>query len=296
MSEAGGLGGLALTWREPAQTGQLISEVRRRTARPFYGNFVLHFEPSGLGAALEAGLPIVTFSWGDPDPYIGMVRDAGALLGIQATSKEAAMRMLEHEPDFMIVQGIEAGGHVQSHRPLDDALAEVLAIAGKTPLFAAGGLATGADLARVLKLGARAGIFGSRFVASKESEAHPGYKQELTEVGADQTALTVCFDGDWPGAMHRVLRNSTFTHWESAGCPPNGRRPGERDVLGRTGSGVELFRYDDAMPRRDTIGDWEAMCLYAGTSINGIGSILSAADLVQSMWAEAQIRLNIPTS
>jgi len=288
VSNAGGLGSMALTWRKPDAARELVLEVRGKTDRTFFANFVLHFEPRSLGAALDAGVPMITFSWGDPGPYVADVRSAGALLGLQATSAASALAMLEWQPDFLIVQGTEAGGHVQAHRPLVHTLLEVLGVAGSTPVFAAGGLATGADLARVMRLGAAGGVFGTRFVATLESEAHPGYRSRIVEASSGDTVLTSCFDGDWPYAMHRVLRNSTFDRWEAAGCPRNGLRPGEGDVVGVTASGAQLLRYEDSIPRLDTAGDWEAMALYAGTSVDRIDTIGPAADVVGDIWAQAQ--------
>ena len=288
VCNAGGLGSIALTWRDAYKAQDLIRCVKSLTPKIFFANYVLHFEPRHLGAALDAGVPMITFSWGDPSKYVADVRSAGALLGLQATSAASAQAMLEFEPDFLIAQGIEAGGHVQAHWPLDQALAEVVRVAGSMQVLAAGGLATGADLARVMGLGAAGGVFGTRFVATYESEAHPSYRERLVEARAEDTVLTTCFDGDWPYAAHRVLRNSTFERWETAGCPSHDLRPGEGEVVGLTTSGTQVFRYDDTMPRADTSGDWEAMALYAGTSVDGIGSVSSATEVVAEIWTEAR--------
>ena len=65
VSNAGALGMVTLTWS--ADTGAVVRETAALTGRPFGGNFVLtedHHRP--LDAALEAGLRIVSFMWGDP--------------------------------------------------------------------------------------------------------------------------------------------------------------------------------------------------------------------------------------
>ena len=234
---------------------------------------------------------MVTFSFGDPAAYIPMIHAHGAKFGIQVTSRESALRMLRHQPDFLIVQGVEAGGHVQAHRSVMEGLEEVTAVVGDTPVLAAGGLASGEDLAAVIQAGASGGVFGTRFVASMESEAHLSYKRAITEATSRDTALTNCFDGDWPQCYHRVLRNSTFRTWEAAGCPIKTLAPGMGDVVATSAAGTPLPRYDDALPRFDTVGNHEAMALYAGTSVDQISSILPAGEIVREIWNEAKSHL-----
>src|ERR1051326_4436087 len=65
VSKAGGMGSMALTWTEPEVAAEQIRQVRSQTAKPFLVNFALAFPPLALDASLEAGAPIVTFSWGD---------------------------------------------------------------------------------------------------------------------------------------------------------------------------------------------------------------------------------------
>ena len=116
VSEAGGMGALALTWRTAPEARDAIAEVRARTKRPFQANFVLAFDTPTLDAALEAGVDVVTFSWGLPRREIAAVRAAGAHCGIQVTTVDGAHRALDLEPDFLICQGHEAGGHIQATR------------------------------------------------------------------------------------------------------------------------------------------------------------------------------------
>jgi NAD(P)H-dependent flavin oxidoreductase YrpB (nitropropane dioxygenase family) len=194
--------------------------------------------------------------------------------------------------DFVICQGQEAGGHVQSSTPLSLLLPKVLSvIGGDLPVAAAGGLATGADIAGVLRLGANAAMLGTRFVATQESSAHPDYKRRLLEAGEGQTALTICFDGGWPNALHRVLRNSTLEAWEAAGSPLPGQRPGEGDEIGRNSAGNIIRRYDDVAPRPGMTGTIEAMALYAGTGVAKAKDLPSAGELVRRLWHEVEIEL-----
>lgn len=286
VSNAGGLGSLALTWTNPLGAAALIANFRRRSARPLCANFVLAFEPVGLNNVLEAGVPVISFSWGLPGPLVKRVRSFGALVGVQVGSAEGAKRALEEGCDFLIAQGVEAGGHVQSSTALPELLPMIVELAQHTPVIAAGGLVDGADIAAVLRLGASGAMLGTRFVASNESRAHQDYKNALVDAQAKDTVLTGCFDGGWPHAQHRVLRNSTFTSWEAEGCLPAGRRPGEGDLISARND-VTIIRYEDVPPDRDMSGDVLACCLYAGCGVGKIKSIEAAGVLVRGLWREA---------
>lgn len=288
VSEGGGLGALALTWSAPAEARRLVESFRTKTGRPFQINFVLAFETKSLAAALEAGARIVTFSWGLPDSEVSLVRSFAARVGIQATSSDGARRAVDLGADFLICQGIEAGGHVQGTQSLWNVRPGILEVAQAVPVIAAGGIGNGQTIARALAMGASGAMLGTRFVATRESPAHEFYKRRLVEAGANDTALTVCFNGGWPQAAHRVLRNSTLESWEAAGCPPVGRRPGEGERIARDPAGHEFHRYDDAPPHAAMTGNPEAMCLYAGTSCDSIVDIPPASELVERLWRECE--------
>jgi nitronate monooxygenase len=288
VSNAGGIGCLALTWTDAEIAAKLVAAVKARTQAPFVANFVLSFNPTALPAALETGVPIVTFSWGLPGPLVKTVHSYGSAVGIQVGSVDGARRALDEGCDFVICQGIEAGGHVQSSMPLRTLLPAVVAEAKGVPVVAAGGLADGADIAEVMSLGASAAMLGTRFVASTESYAHPAYKAALLSADADDTALTGCFDGGWPYALHRVLRNTTLKNWEASGCAPSGSRPGEGDVVAQEKSGKPVRRYDDTPPNVEMEGDVLSCCLYAGTGVKKIAELRSADALVKELWRDAE--------
>ena len=292
VSSAGAMGALALTWTDPETARAHVSAVRRATPNPFLVNFALAFPPASLPAALDAGAPIVSFSWGDPTPHITMVARAGARVGVQVTGAAGARRAVEMGADFVICQGVEAGGHVQSSAPLIDILASVICAAKGLPVIAAGGISDAVGIANVLRLGASGAMLGTRFVATRESRAHEDYKQQIVRAKRDDTALTVCFEGGWPNATHRVLRNDTLVTWEAFGCPPVGNRPGEGDVVGRSQTGEAIMRYEDTAPRVGMTGRIEDMCLYAGQGVDGITDVPAAGELVHRLWRDASQSLS----
>lgn len=285
VAQGGGMGSIAMTWTDP-EVGLASAAVLRARNVPFFFNFVLRFGADCPSRYVGVGLPAVTLSWGIDADLITRLKAGGTRVGVQVGSAKGAAAAIAAGADFLIAQGIEAGGHVQSSTPLARLLDDTIAIAGRLPVIAAGGISTGADIARAMKAGAHGVMMGTRFVASDESLAHPAYKQALVAATAEETVYTNCFDIGWPYAMSRVLRNSSFEMWEAAGNPAAPDRPGEGDVIFRSGSD-SLVRYCDTSPAQGAEGDLLAGCLYAGTSVTGISDIRPAAEIVTSLWAEA---------
>jgi len=288
VSTAGGMGAMGLTWHTPEAARDDVSKVRASTKRMFVVNYVLAFKPESLAAALEAGAPIVQFSWGMPTKkMVFAVRAAGAKLGVQVTSAESARTALDLGADYLVCQGTEAGGHVQATRELYDALARVLEEAKQTPVVASGGIGNGQAIRKALLAGASAAMLGTRFVATKESFAHPEYKNAIIQAHAQDTALTTCFQDGWPNAPHRVLRNRTFVMWDAAGCPPSGQRPGEGDVIGTRPDGTKVTRYS-GLALRGFEGAVTDCALYAGLGVDSVKDLPAAGELVERLWKEYQ--------
>jgi nitronate monooxygenase len=170
--------------------------------------------------------------------------------------------------DGLIVQGLEAGGHVQGSSPTLELVREVRGLV-RLPIVAAGGIADLIAVRRAMDAGADAVASGTAFLAAHEANVHPRYLDRLIGADAADTVLTSLFDGGWPDAAHRVIRNETFSRWESAGRPAPGARPGEGEHVA-TRNSKPIVRYDDAQPTRETSGQIDAMAMYAGTSVSSV--------------------------
>ncbi len=290
VCKAGAMGSMALTRASPEEATERVKKVLAATSAPFAVNYILAFEPRSLAAALDARAPVIQFSWGIPESQIvALVHGAGAKVGVQVASSDGARAALDAGADYLVCQGTEAGGHVQASSSLLEILPSVLTEAHGKPVFAAGGIADGAGIKRVLEAGASGASLGTRFVATQESYAHPDYKQALIKADASDTVLTVCFEGGWPNAPHRTLRNATFRRWEAAGCPPSGKRPGEGDILARRPDGSSVLRYAAFSPSKTIAGDRITECaLHAGLGVGQVKDIPPAGDLVRRLWIECE--------
>lgn len=286
VSEAGGLGGMGFTWLPEDVARDYVKRTKALTKKPFAIGYVLEFEPRTLGIALEAGAPVVQFSWGTPTAaQVAFVRSFGAKVGMQICNLTGALQAFDLGVDYISCQGQEAGGHVQAQSSWRETLGPIIARAGDTPVLVAGGLADGKALREALSLGASGGVFGTRFVATRESAAYPEYKKRLVDGTPSETSLTVCFDGGWNNALHRVLRNATLDNWAAAGAKSAGKRPGEGDIVARLGS-REFPRYLTPPPSVGMTGSPMDMPLYSGLGVGSIHDIPAAGDLVRRIWGE----------
>jgi len=292
VCDAGGLGMQGVSWHEPGAMVKEIAAIRQRTARPFAVNLALQWDQHRrLAQCLDAGAPVVSLFWGDPTGYFARLRTAKVKTIVTVGSADEAKRAADLGADVICAQGFEAGGHVWSKVGTMVLLPAVVDAVAPLPVIAAGGIADGRGLAAVLALGGAGAWIGTRFLATPEAYTHEEWKRRIVAARETDTVYTELFDLDWPKAPHRVLRNSTYDRWESAGRPPSGQRPGEGEPVARQSDGTVLLRYSDSGPAPGASGDIEATCLYAGQSAGLVRDILPADRLVKRIVAEAEAAL-----
>ncbi len=287
VSEAGGLGTIAVAGA--ATIRRELAAARALTGRPLAVNVLLPFARRDWFAAAAEADAVVTF-WGRPrrrTPGVWL-HQCGSVAEARAAHAAGA--------DAVIVQGVEAGGHVRGATPALELLEQAhAALPTDYPLWLAGGIAERGDLRQALDAGAEAVVAGTRFLLSEESRAHPEYRRRL--LGAKSTILTELFGAGWP-APHRVVANAATERW--LGGDPRGpwlnrslnrllaptaryvpagvqgrmaraQRPGSRllSPLGPTDDGPANLL--DAGP------------LYAGETVARIAELKPAAELVRAL-------------
>jgi NAD(P)H-dependent flavin oxidoreductase YrpB (nitropropane dioxygenase family) len=291
VSEAGGLGTIALVQFPPDLARAEVRRARTRTRRPLAVNFLLPMlDPAALDAVLEEDIQVVTFFWGDVGPWVARVHAAGACVVVQVGSVDEAAAAADAGADAVIAQGVEAGGHVRGTTSMIVLVPLVVDRVAPLPVLAAGGIGDARGIAAALAVGAEGAVLGTRFVLTPEVGAHPRYQQAIAAARPDDTCLTTEFDVEWPDAPHRVLRLS-LAAWEAAGRPPRGERPGEGESIGTLAFGpmrIPLQRYTAVAPARGFTGDVEALPFYAGQSCGLAHDVEPAGALVRRLGTEAE--------
>jgi nitronate monooxygenase len=286
VSEAGGVGNVACTWRSSEQLDALLRRMNQLTSRPYGANFVLDFPiDEKLAVALAHQVPIVSFFWGDAGRYVTQVKAAGAL-AIQVVGSIAdAERAAAAGFDLIVAQGHEAGGHVRGQLSLFALLPQVVDVVAPLPVLAAGGIADRRGVSAALALGAAGVWVGTRFLAAEEANIHPAYRGRVLASSGDDSVYSDVFDIGWPNAPARSLRNTTISRWEAAGRPCKPHRPGEGDVVAHRADGSGVTRYYFSAPTRDIMGNAEAMALYAGEAVGLVSANKRAAAIVDELAA-----------
>ena len=294
VSNAGGLGTVAVTWRDFEATRDVVETVRNRTDDPFAVNLVLaeearaHPTDDHLDVCIDAGAPLVSFSFGDPSPYVERVHEAGADVLATVGSADEARAAVEAGIDVVVAQGWEAGGHVQSDVATTALVPRVADVTPEqVPVVAAGGVADGRGLAAVLALGADGAWLGTRFVATEEANAHERYRSAVVDGAADGTVRGTPFPKGWRDQPHRTLESPATERWTAAGRPPLDERDDADAVVARTTTGESLERYVDLPPLSDVEGRIEELPHYAGQSVGGVDSVEPAGAVVERLVDDA---------
>lgn len=280
VSKAGGLG--MLQWAGVTPLADRIDRLEQAGATPFGVNFV---PALGQGDQAEVELAasrarLVEFFWAEPDPrLVDLVHAGGALAGWQVGSLEEARRAVGAGCDLLVVQGVEAGGHVRGTVGLLPLLAGVLD-AVEVPVLAAGGIASARGMAAALAAGAAGVRVGTRFLATAESGAHPEYVAALLAADDEATVLTEAFAVGWPDAPHRVLRSALEAAEAFQG-----------EVVGTHAAGTRsrpLARLAAQTPSREVTGTVAAMALYAGQGVGQVTRVASAGQVVTELVQGAE--------
>jgi NAD(P)H-dependent flavin oxidoreductase YrpB (nitropropane dioxygenase family) len=288
VSNAGGLGTLALSWTPPGSVRQQISATRALTDRPFGVNLVLEWDQhERLRACAQEPVAVVSTFWGDPRPYVEAIHACGALHLHTVGCAEEARRAVEAGVDVIVAQGWEAGGRVRGEVATLALVPAVVDAVRPLPVLAAGGVADGRGLAAVLALGAEAAWVGTRFLLAQEASVHDEWRRRIQAASETATVYSTLFDRGWPDAPHRTLRNSTVRAWERAGRPAAPERPGEGDVVASAPDGGRLYRYGPEAALAGARGDVEALALYAGQGAGIVKQLLPAAAIVDELTGDA---------
>lgn len=292
VSAAGALGTVGFL---PAHAfAAALQEARRRApGRPVAANLLVPFaRPAHVRACIDAGAALVVLHGGLGSRLLEPLRARGVPVLVTVGDVEQARRALRAGASGLVVQGVEAGGHLMGEQPLASVLPEVLELAQGAPVLAAGGVAVADDVHRLLAAGATAAVAGTRFLLTEESRAHREYQRRV--LSADRTLRTLLFGLGWPLA-HRVVPNAVTDRWCDADDlgPPSARRLSRWSAA--TGRLLPL-RTMTAAPRLQRTAvplftpalplvgmpaaSVDRSALYAGETVHRLHEVLPAVDAV----------------
>lgn len=276
VSNAGGLGILAGGSASADVMARQIDEAKARTDRPFALNIMLMSPHADDLAqlAIDKGVQAVTTGAGSPAAYMASWRDAGIKVIPVVASTALARRMEKCGADAVIAEGGESGGHIGELNTM--ALVPQVVQAVRIPVLAAGGIASGRQLAAALLLGAEGVQVGTRFLTVDECTVHENYKRKVLKAKDSDTIVT----GRIAGHPVRGLKNKFAREARSAEL---------KEAL--DGAEQEL-RHAGSLRRAAIDGDLETGSFMAGEVAGMVHERGSAAEVVQGLMAEAETILN----
>ena len=288
ISNAGGFGVVACGSLAPDQLAAEIDGVHERCDKPFGVNIiVMHPQLDALVATcVERRVGHVVLAGGmPPRRAIQTLKEAGVRVIAFAPTLPLARRLAGHGIDALIIEGMEAGGHIG---PVStNVLAqEVLPQFDKVPVFVGGGLGRGEAVALYLTMGAAGCQLGTRFVCATESIAHPRFKQAIIRANARDARLSVQVDPDFPVIPVRALPNKATESFEAFQRETIARfRQGEI-ALADARLAIEHF-WAGALRRAAIEGDVENGSLMAGQSVGMVTSEQPTSEIIAEIVEQA---------
>jgi enoyl-[acyl-carrier protein] reductase II len=280
VSEAGGFGCLGAGTMGTAEMVDEIRRVRGATAKPF-GVDLLTALPDQMLASVQhlvaERVPVFVAALGVPREVIELCHANNVIVVNMCGKVRHAIAAVEAGCDVVVAQGTEAGGHTGTVATMPLVPQVVDAVGDRVPVVAAGGIFDGRGVAAALALGADGVWVGTRFIATPEARAVPGYKDTLLATQEDGTVVSRAFSGK----TMRVVRNATTQHYDEH---PEELRPfPEQMAVAFRGGFMHLPFGDDAHdvdPARE--------CYPAGQGVGAVDELVPAAELVARFVAEAE--------
>jgi len=271
VSNAGGLGIIASGGMSPEQLREEIVNCKKHTDKPFAVNLMLmmHNINEIIDVVIDEGVGIVTTGAGTPRKYMPKLKEAGIKVIPVIPSVKAAKKMEELGCDAVVVEGMEAGGHVGESTTM--ALLPQVTSAVNIPVIAAGGIADGRGVAAAYCLGASGVQMGTVFLATDECPVSENYKNAILEAVDTSTTLT----GTKFGAPVRGIKNELTKRYHELEEKSSTLMELEELTLGS----LRKAAYE---------GDVENGSIMSGQIAGLVNEIRPVKDVIEGIFEEAQ--------
>ncbi|MFG6282644.1 nitronate monooxygenase [Sphingomonas sp. S6] len=294
MSNAGGFGVIACGAMTPELLDAEIAGTKALTDKPFGVNLItMHpalFDLIAVCAkhsighvVLAGGLP--------PKGSLEAIKESGAKVICFAPTLALAKKLIRSGVDALVIEGMEAGGHIGPVSTSVLAQEMLPEIADLVPVFVAGGIGRGEAIAGYLDMGAAGVQLGTRFVCATESIAHPNFKKAFIRASARDAVASVQIDPRLPVIPVRALKNAggelfTAKQREVAQSLDEGS-------VAMAEAQLQIEHYWAGALRRAVIdGDVEHGSVMAGQSVGMVTKEEPIADIIANLMAEAATALD----
>lgn len=295
ISNAGGFGVIACGAMTPELLDSEIAATRALTGKPFGVNLItMHPALFDLIAVCRKhGVTHVVLAGGiPPKGSVEAIKadDSGIKVICFAPTLALAKKLLRSGADALVIEGMEAGGHIG---PVSTSVLaqEILPeLASEHLIFVAGGIGRGEAIASYLEMGAAGVQLGTRFACATESIAHPDFKKAFFRASAREAVASVQVDPRLPVIPVRALKNKGTEEFTAK----------QREVAALLDAGgidmaeaqlqIEHF-WAGALRRAVIEGDVENGSVMAGQSVGMVTKEEPAAAIIAELMAQAEAAL-----
>lgn len=276
VSNAGGLGIIASGHAPEEVVREQIRQAKEKTDQPFGVNIMLlspHVE-AVVNAVCEEGVKVVTTGAGSPGKYMKKFREHGIIVIPVVASVALARRMEKDGADAIIVEGMEAGGHIGKLTTM--VMVPQVVDAVSIPVIAAGGIGDGRGMAAAFMLGASAVQLGTRFLVAHECTIHQNFKNAVLKARDIDTTVT----GQITGHPVRTIRNKLTRLYDKAEKEETSKNQPDFERLEAIGKG--------ALRRAVIDGDMDAGSMMSGQIAGLVKTEQSCEEIIQELMSESQ--------
>ncbi|MBY0355915.1 MAG: nitronate monooxygenase, partial [Rickettsiales bacterium] len=203
-----------------------------------------------------------------------------------APSARIGQKLIKMGADALIIEGMEAGGHIG---PVATSVLaqEILPEITDVPVFVAGGIGRGEAIVSYLRMGASGVQLGTRFVCAQESIAHPNFKQSFIKAAARDAMPSVQLDPEFPVIPVRALANKA-TH-DFMRFQANIIEKYRQGQIEKKEAQLEIEHFWAGALRRAVMdGDMENGSIMAGQSVGMVTKIQPMREIVDELIQQAQ--------
>ena len=171
-----------------------------------------------LDVAFSHPIKLIANALGVPPKWmLNMGKEKGVKVAALLGAKEHAIRQVQAGVDILVVSGTEGGGHCGSVSTmvLIPEVKRAIKGYGDVPILAAGGIATGEQMAGVMAMGADGAWCASVFLPTTEAETSENIKEKMVNASSSQTVRSK----SRTGKHSRQLKSAWTDAWEAKDAP-----------------------------------------------------------------------------
>jgi NAD(P)H-dependent flavin oxidoreductase YrpB (nitropropane dioxygenase family) len=260
-------------------------DIPEAPAKPLHDEIAASLSRHGAMALLDVAfghrISLIANALGTPPQgLVARAKQQGVAVAALVGQAKHALRQIDAGVDVLIAQGTEAGGHTGTIATMV-LTPEIVGLAGDRPVLAAGGIASGRQMAAALALGAAGVWCGSVWLCSAEDVANQALKSKFIAAGSSDTLRSPTRTGK----PARQLRTAWHEEWEKQGSPAPLPMPLQPMLVN------EAWQRIDAAAQAGHEGALRLESFFVGQVVGSFGAVRPAGEITRQIAADCERRI-----